>query len=82
MLYGKLIRSTEAHARIIKIDTSEAEKLPGVKAIITAKDVPSIKYGLSPARYDENIFASTKSDIMEIKLAQSARLMKKLSIKP
>ncbi len=56
MLYAKLIRSTEAHARIVKIDTSEAEKLPGVKAIITAKDVPSIKYGLSPARYDENIF--------------------------
>lgn len=60
MLYGKLIRSTEAHARIIKIDTSEAEKLPGVKAIITAKDVPSIKYGLSPARYDEPIFCIDK----------------------
>ncbi|HHU76628.1 MAG TPA: molybdopterin-dependent oxidoreductase [Firmicutes bacterium] len=58
MLYAKLIRSTEAHARIINIDTSEAEKLPGVKAIITAKDVPSIKYGLSPARYDENIFCT------------------------
>ena len=60
MLYGKLIRSTEAHARIIKIDTSEAEKLPGVRAIITAKDVPSIKYGLSPARYDEYIFCIDK----------------------
>lgn len=56
MLYGKLIRSTEAHARIVNIDTSEAEKLPGVKAIITAKDVPDTKFGLSPARYDENIF--------------------------
>ncbi len=60
MLYGKLIRSTEAHARILKIDTSEAEKLPGVKAIITAEDVPSTKYGLSPARYDETIFCIDK----------------------
>ena len=60
MLYGKLIRSTEAHARIISIDTSEAEKLPGVKAIITAKDVPGTKYGLSPARYDETIFCIDK----------------------
>jgi len=58
MLYGKLIRSTHAHARILNIDTSEAEKLPGVKAIITAKDVPSIKFGLSPARYDETIFCT------------------------
>jgi 4-hydroxybenzoyl-CoA reductase subunit alpha len=60
MLYGKLIRSTVAHARIINIDTSEAEKLNGVKAIITAKDVPSMKWGLSPARFDENIFAIDK----------------------
>ena len=56
MLYGKLIRSNVAHAIIKNIDTSEAEKLPGVKAIITAKDVPAMKFGLSPARFDENIF--------------------------
>jgi len=60
MLYGKLIRSTVAHARIKNIDTSEAEKLPGVKAVITAKDVPSMRYGLSPARFDENIFCVDK----------------------
>lgn len=60
MLYGKLIRSTIAHGRIKNIDTSEAEKLNGVKAIITAKDVPSMKWGLSPARFDENIFAIEK----------------------
>ena len=60
MLYGKLIRSTIAHGRIKSIDTSEAEKLNGVKAIITAKDVPSMKWGLSPARFDENIFCIDK----------------------
>jgi xanthine dehydrogenase molybdenum-binding subunit len=35
MLYGAFLRSPYAHARIIRIDTSKAEKLPGVKAIIT-----------------------------------------------
>ena len=41
MLYGKIVRSKQAHANILSIDTSEAEKLPGVKAIITQDDVPS-----------------------------------------
>jgi 4-hydroxybenzoyl-CoA reductase subunit alpha len=45
MLVGKMIRSVHPHARIISIDTSKAEKLPGVKAIITAKDTYHIKYG-------------------------------------
>ncbi len=45
MLYGKLLRSTKAHARILNIDTSEAEKLPGVRCVITGKDVPVKKYG-------------------------------------
>lgn len=60
MLYGKVLRSPHAHARILSIDTSEAEKLPGVKCVITAKDVPSTKFGLSPARYDENILCIDK----------------------
>ena len=41
MLYGKLVRSKHAHANIRSVDTSEAEKLPGVRAIITQDDVPS-----------------------------------------
>ncbi len=46
MLYGKHLRSPYPHAKIISIDTSEAEKLPGVKAVITGKDVPGGKWGL------------------------------------
>lgn len=38
MLTGKMVRSPYASARIVSIDTSEAEKLPGVKCILTAKD--------------------------------------------
>ncbi|MDT3701389.1 MAG: 4-hydroxybenzoyl-CoA reductase subunit alpha [Thermincola sp.] len=60
MLVGKILTSPYAHARILSIDTSEAEKLPGVKAVITHKDVPSLKYGISPARWDENIFCIDK----------------------
>ncbi len=44
MLHAKLLRSPYAHARVIGIDTSEAEKLPGVKAVLTAKDVPQRPY--------------------------------------
>ncbi len=45
MLVGKMLRSPHPHARILTIDTSKAQKLPGVKAIITSKDTHLIKYG-------------------------------------
>jgi len=35
MLHAKVLRSPHPHARIVSIDTSEAEKLPGVKAVAT-----------------------------------------------
>jgi len=38
MLHAKVLRSKYPHARILSIDTSEAEGLPGVKAVITAED--------------------------------------------
>ena len=38
MLYCKFVRSPYPHAKILSIDTSEAEKLPGVKAITTGED--------------------------------------------
>jgi 4-hydroxybenzoyl-CoA reductase alpha subunit len=60
MLFGKILTSPYAHARILHIDTSEAKRLPGVKAVITHKDVPAKKYGVSPARRDENIFCIDK----------------------
>ncbi|ETW94265.1 MAG: oxidoreductase [Candidatus Entotheonella factor] len=40
MLHGKILRSPHAHARIKSIDTSKAEALPGVKAVMTASDLP------------------------------------------
>lgn len=44
MLHGKMLRSPYPHARILRIDTTRAEQLAGVKAIITPKDVPQIPY--------------------------------------
>ena len=41
-LHGKILRSHHAHARIESIDTSEAEAYPGVRAVVTAKDLPMI----------------------------------------
>ena len=60
MGYGALLQSPLAHARILNIDTSKARKLPGVKAVVTARDVDIIPYGVSPARYDETIMAVDK----------------------
>ncbi len=40
LLYGKILRSPHAHARIKKIDTSKAEAMVGVKSVITGKDLP------------------------------------------
>jgi CO/xanthine dehydrogenase Mo-binding subunit len=40
MLHGTVLRSPYAHARIVSIDTREAEAMPGVKAVITGSDIP------------------------------------------
>ena len=40
LVYGRIVRSPHAHARILGIDTSEAEAMPGVLAVVTSKDFP------------------------------------------
>lgn len=42
MLYGKYLRSPHAHARILSIDTSKAEAMEGVRAVVTAADVSEV----------------------------------------
>ncbi len=44
MLYGALLTSPHAHARILDIDASEARALPGVHAVLTYRDVPRVVY--------------------------------------
>lgn len=45
MLYGKILYSNCPHARIVRIDTSKAEGLPGVKAVLTGHNTPEIRFG-------------------------------------
>ena len=60
MIYGKLLLSPVPHARIISIDTSLAKALAGVKVVLTGADVPDVRWGTSPPRYDETILAKDK----------------------
>jgi nicotinate dehydrogenase large molybdopterin subunit len=47
MLYGRVLRSEYPHARILSIDTEAAKKLPGVRAVLTYKDVPGMnRFGI------------------------------------
>lgn len=61
-LVGRILRSPHAHAVIRKIDTSKAEKLAGVKAVITAADLPDLTDG-DAAMYDilDNSMARKKA---------------------
>jgi 4-hydroxybenzoyl-CoA reductase subunit alpha len=52
MLHGKIVRSPHPHARIISIDTTLAEALPGVYAVVTGKEM-AVKYCIIPWTRDE-----------------------------
>ena len=57
----KLLRSPHAHAKIKSIDTTLAEKVPGIEAVYTYKDVPQERFTLAgqtfpePSPYDRQI---------------------------
>lgn len=68
MIWGKVLRSPHPHARIRKIDTSKAERLPGVKAVVTARDVvdfpldTSVMLGIQDMRWMcRNVMAREKA---------------------
>jgi 4-hydroxybenzoyl-CoA reductase subunit alpha len=59
MIFCKILRATEPHARIKSIDTSKARALPGVVAVITGRDLP-ISYGILPVSQDEHALSIDK----------------------
>ena len=61
MLVGKILRSPHPHARIRSIDISAAEKLPGVKAVVTRADFPEIKAGTPDGDMTRNAMAREKA---------------------
>jgi putative selenate reductase molybdopterin-binding subunit len=64
MLYGKILPSPHAHARIKRIDTSKAKALPGVHAVLTYQDVPRVPHTTAgqswpePSPYDTYLLDS------------------------
>ncbi len=59
MLFCKMHRSSVPHARIVRIDTSKAETMPGVLAVLTGKDLP-IPFGILPVSQDEHALCLEK----------------------
>jgi 4-hydroxybenzoyl-CoA reductase alpha subunit len=59
MLYCKLLRSSEPHARIVSVDTSAALRVDGVVAALTGRDLP-IPFGILPVSQDEHALCVDK----------------------
>ncbi len=53
MLYGALLTSPHAHARIKRIDTAKARALPGVHAVLTHEDIPRVKHASGGQSYPQ-----------------------------
>src|SRR3981189_3552940 len=58
-LHCRIMRSPHPHARIVSIDTSAAQRMPGVLAVITGADLP-IKFGILPVTQDERALEHEK----------------------
>ena len=77
MLFAKILLSNRAHANIIRIDTSKAEKYPGVAAIVTGKDASIQRYGLYLR--DRLIFANDRVRHIGEPLAAVAAISEKVA---
>jgi CO/xanthine dehydrogenase Mo-binding subunit len=60
MLHAKILYAGRPHARVLRIDGTEAEEVPGVAAIFTAADVPVNQYGLQTP--DQPVLCGPGSD--------------------
>lgn len=59
MLYARIFRSVHPHAKILKLDTTSAEQVPGVIAVVIGKELTQ-KYGILPVGHDETALAVDK----------------------
>ena len=66
MIHGKILGSPYAHAVVKKVDASKARALPGVLCVLTGGDVTDTKYGVSPARYDEDVLAKIGGKVRHV----------------
>jgi CO/xanthine dehydrogenase Mo-binding subunit len=79
MLYAKALFSEYSHAKILDVDISAAEKMPGVASVITAKDIPNNIFGIS--HIDQPILAEDKvrykGDAIAVVAAESELIAQK-----
>ena len=64
LLHGKILRSPHAHAKIISIDTSKAEALDGVHAVVTAADFPEAADKIMELGEDETKLRDLRGNIL------------------
>ncbi len=57
VLYAKALRSTYPHARLVRVDASKAEKLPGVVAVLTRDDLKGMNAFFGPVVKDQPVVA-------------------------
>jgi carbon-monoxide dehydrogenase large subunit len=49
MLFGGLLHSSHAHANIVSVNISKAKRVPGVKVVVTGRDIPDVRFGMCVA---------------------------------
>jgi len=82
-LYAKVVWSSHAHARILSIDTSEAEAMAGVRAVLTWRDVPVNEFGINIV--DQRVLAQDKvysvGDPVALVIAETEKLARQATAK-
>lgn len=79
MLWGKMLRSPHAHARILNIDVSRALKLPGVRAVVTGKDARGENFGFLPTTRDKKALETEKVRYVGDEIAAVAAIDKDIA---
>ncbi len=79
MLYAKAVRSPYAHAKILNIDTSRAEKLPGVRAVVTGKDAIPYRWGVFAYTRDMQFLPTDKARFIGQEVAAVAAISEEIA---
>ncbi len=79
MLYAKVLRSPYPHAKILNIDTSQAEKLPGVRAVITGKDALPYRWGVFSYTRDMQFLPTDKARFIGQEVAAVAAISEEIA---
>jgi CO/xanthine dehydrogenase Mo-binding subunit len=78
MLHCKMLRSTQPHARILRVNTSAAAVMPGVVAVLTGDELP-IPFGILPISQDEHALCMDKVRFVGDPVAAVAALSEEMA---